>query len=752
MALPKHVEVHVDWPQFLAKHDMIWERCPEKWEDSPFLGNGMIGAMLFKEPEEAAWHLEIHRSDVQDHRDDSHGSPGFSRARLPIGHFLLYFEGNVTGCQLRLDLWNAELRGAIFTDKGRIDIKAIVHSDEMAILVEIMPDQGETNCFWQWYAAEAVSPRQSYGLRHGDSTRTLPSYMPNPHSSLRQESEISLSVQPLSAGGLTAAAWMEKPTAAGRLLIVTAAHSYPDESADREALATVRQIAAMAPEALWDSHRRSWHRYYPLSFVSLSDTQLESFYWIQMYKLFSATRADRALIDNQGPWLDETPWPYATWNLNVQLSYWPLFASNRLELAQSLWKTLYNGLENLITNVKEPYRHDSAGIATSSALDLKASVVVPGSVASGFAEAGNLTWALHDCWLYYRMTMDDSYLKEVLYPLLRRSINYYLHFLYEDEEQRLHLLATSSPEYGTVMEDCNYDLSLLRWGCEALIYSCQRLGINDGLLGRWREVLDKLTDYPEDENEGFLIGRGQPYEKSHRHYSHLLMIYPLYLIHAEQPGNRERIEKSLRHWQRKPEYLEGYSCTGSASISAGLGDGNQALVYLKRLWEGFLSPTTMYRELGPVIETPLSAAQAIHDMLLQSWGNTIRVFPAVPDAWKDVTIHDMRAEGGFLVSAIRREGVTQLVRIKSLAGEPCLVRTGIREPYYEFSGPKLPLEHIGDGLIRLRLLKGEDIVFALEPGTEWIIEPCVADEEAVNSYGLNARTRIERNHGRNPEL
>lgn len=28
----------------------------------------------------------------------------------------------------------------------------------------------------------------------------------------------------------------------------------------------------------------------------------------------------------------------------------------------------------------------------------------------------------------------------------------------------------------------------------------------------------------------------------------------------------------------------------------------------------------MYKEAGPVIETPLSGAQCIHDMLLQSWG------------------------------------------------------------------------------------------------------------------------------------
>lgn len=66
-----------------------------------------------------------------------------------------------------------------------------------------------------------------------------------------------------------------------------------------------------------------------------------------MYKLGSATRGDRALIDNCGPWLAVTPWPNAWWNLNVQLTYWALNASNHLDLAASLENALYNHTDNL---------------------------------------------------------------------------------------------------------------------------------------------------------------------------------------------------------------------------------------------------------------------------------------------------------------------------------------------------------------------------------------------------------------------
>jgi hypothetical protein len=50
--------------------------------------------------------------------------------------------------------------------------------------------------------------------------------------------------------------------------------------------------------------------------------------------------------------------------------------------------------------------------------------------------------------------------------------------------------------------------------------------------------------------------------------------------------------------------------------------------------------------------------EAIHEMLLQSDGGVIRLFPAVSAEWKDVSFDKLRAEGGFIVSAERRGGKT----------------------------------------------------------------------------------------------
>ena len=55
-------------------------------------------------------------------------------------------------------------------------------------------------------------------------------------------------------------------------------------------------------------------------------------------------------------------------------------------------------------------------------------------------------------------------------------------------------------------------------------------------------------------------------------------------------------------------------------------------------------------------------------MLLQSHTGIVRIFPAVPESWKDVEFSSLRAEGAFLVSATRSHGQVYEVRIVAEKG------------------------------------------------------------------------------------
>ncbi|WP_262705706.1 MULTISPECIES: glycosyl hydrolase family 95 catalytic domain-containing protein [Streptomyces] len=726
------------WATVLADADMVWQKMPQTWYEGPFLGNALLGSGIYAEPGDGhAVRFNVQHSEVQDHRPEF-GSL-FGLARLPIGYFTLEPVGAITAVDWRLRLRDAELTGTITTDKGTLALRALVHNSRSVMAIEVTPSAGETAFRWVFHPAEAISPRVDF--------KPVPDgYTGNPPAVVEDHHGVRAAVQPLLAGGQHVTAWRERTRAGRRTLYVTVAHSHPRRTARDRALKDIESASALPYDALAPTHRAWWHAYYRRSFLSLPDARLQRFYWIQLYKVAAAARADAPVMATSGPWLESTPWPATWWNLNVQLEYWLIHGSNHLEL-DAVTRALGEFRDNLSNQLDAPYRKDSAGIPRTTDIHLiNGGAVANGGFAVGIPgqdpptpEVGNLTWALHNVWLTYRHTMDESVLRDVVYPLLRKAIAYYLHFLTPGSDGKLHLPATFSPEYGVNAPDCNYDLMLLRWGCATLLDSARTLGVKDPSAPRWREVLAKLTPYPVDEN-GFMIGAGVPFAKSHRHYSHMLAVYPLYEVTWEDPAKRDLIETSLNHWVGFEGALQGYTFTGAASMSAQMGRGEDALKYLGELMRRFIQPNTMYKESGPVIETPLSAAQSLHDMVCQSWGGVIRVFPALPAAWGELMVHDFRTQGAFLLSAAREGGRTRWVRLRSEAGAPCVVRHSLDGPIEvrDGHGRRLPYETVGAGTIRIALTRGQEaIITARGDRPDLTVRPVEAGEPAPR-WGLPA--------------
>ena len=712
-----HMTTPQAWASFLATADLVWKRLPTTWFEGPFLGDGFLGTGVYAPPG-GPLRFTVQHSQVQDHRPEF-GSL-FGLARLPVGYFTLEPVGAITGVDWRLELWNAQLVGTITTTAGSLRLRALVHSAQSVLIVEVTPSDGEWDFVWSFHAQAAVSPRADPVFQKPPPA----GYTANPSPVLSARGDVNLIAQPLLAGGGHATAWREVTGDATRTLYAAVAWSFPEATAADHAHRAVSRSSA-APLAMFErDHLAWWHGYYRKSFLSIPDSRLQSFYWIQLYTVASAARRDAPVMATSGPWLEPTPWPATWWNLNVQLEYWLIHGSNHLEL-DAVTRALSQYRQNLIDQVAPAYRDDSAGIPRTTDMALMNGA---GTGTAGFGvgipgqdpptpEVGDLTWALHNVWLSYRHTMEPRILRDVVYPLLRRAINYYRHFLFTGADGRLHLPATFSPEYGVDAPDTNYDLALIRWGTATLLESAEILRIADPLIPAWQDLRARLVDYPIDGN-GFMIGAGVPFAKSHRHYSHMLSVYPLYLVHWEQPESRDLIARSLQHWISFVGALQGYSYTGAASISAQMLRGADAAFYLSELLRLFVQPNTMYKESGPVIETPLSAAQSLHDMLCQSWGGVVRVFPAVPPAWADVTLHNFRTQGAFLLTAVRRQGATAWVRVRSEAGSRCVLRTGIAGPL----AVRGPAGH----QVAWRQVSAEDIAIDLRPGEEALVYPAGA--------------------------
>lgn len=652
---PAALATGIDWSAFLGRQDLVWNRLPRGWGESAFIGNGRLGATIDEENGAFGW--SVNRMDVV--HDES---------RYPIGRAILRTAGAITGGEARLTLWDAEASGTVRTQRGEIHWRSFVSRSPEVIVVVLDGRGGERGATLDWSPALARPPRKVH-----NKTPFAPEDLHPPAAVTNAGSSIT-SVQTFIGGDAHAESIIRTDAANGeRVYYVSIGYAKTGDAALREARSTTTAASHRGLAQLSDGERRWWHQYYPESFVSFPDARLQSYYWIQIYKLGAAMRPDGPILDLNGPWFNDTPWPAIWWNLNIQLTYSPLFRANRLGLAESLFKNLDRNRQALIANVPERLRGQAAAIGRSSGPDLVRKVDLATATSDASHEMGDLPWTLFYYWEYYHYTMDDAILRARLYPLLRLAIGNYLAYVQKGEDGLYHLPPTESPELA-VVPDASYDLALLRWGLQTLVASATRLRIDDPLLPRWREVLTGLTPIARD-STGLWVGAGRPWKQSHRHYSHLLAIYPLGLITPDRPTDRTLIEASLRTWEREPSLFRGYSLTGGASMHAMLGQGDTALARLNQFLDfpKYMEPNTFYAEAGPVIETPLSAATTIQELFLQDWGSALRVFPAMPSVWKEAAFEHLRGDGAFLVSAVRANGRTAWVRIESLAGAPLRV-------------------------------------------------------------------------------
>jgi alpha-L-fucosidase 2 len=208
-----------------------------------------------------------------------------------------------------------------------------------------------------------------------------------------------------------------------------------------------------------------------------------------------------------------------------------------------------------------------------------------------------------------------------------------------------------------------------------------------------------------------------------------MAIHPLGQIRWEGgEDHRETIRASLADLERLgTDYWTGYSFSWLANLAARARDGGaaeEALEIFSRAFclrngfhcngdqsgEGHSRFT--YRPF--TLEGNFAAAAGIQEMLLQSYSGTIRIFPAVPETWEDVSFSTLRAEGAFLVSAERKGGRTTYVGIRAERGGICVLADPFNGEDFSAEGISGKIERTGDGRLRFPLDPGRTVELRLD--------------------------------------
>ena len=286
-------------------------------------------------------------------------------------------------------------------------------------------------------------------------------------------------------------------------------------------------------------------------------------------------------------------------------------------------------------------------------------------------------WAAQSFDEYYLYTGDKKFLKDRAYPYFK-DIGTAIKALLKEKNGKLYLPLSTSPEiYDNTRKaylkgNSNFDLALLIYLFSTLKTYAQILGKNKESES-YDKILNKLDDIGLD-GRHILLDTEQHTFASHRHFSHLMCLYPLHLINYDTDEHKRIYEGSLWDIELHGTGLwVGYSYGMCAQIYAMAQKGNAAYEKLRQFANGYVAENgfhlngdfkgygyscIQYRPF--TLEASYAYCDALHEMLMQDHQGYIHLFPAMPQSWneKGISFKSLRSRNGVLVSANCKKGET----------------------------------------------------------------------------------------------
>lgn len=727
--------------QLKASHNLVADSLAKHWDEAIPLGNGMLGALIWQK--ENKLRISLDRADLWDERD----AIDLSRFnfkwvqqqvakneydtvhRLGDDPYEVYpYPTKIPACALEFDV----------SSLGKIKAVSLDISNELCT-VEFLNGVRFNNYI------HAINNVGYFGFENLSSAIIIPELMiPNYTDATNDAAGNSVEGQGLKRLGYAKGTITKtknkivyhQPTTSNHYYeILVQWQQLPGNryigqwTITSNTPASLPLLNATAKEPTgWDTHTVWWSNYWKQSSVSIPDALLEKQYYLEMYKLACVARKGTPAITLQAIWTADNgslpPWKGDFHHdLNTQLSYWPSYTGNHLQEAATYTDWLW-----AVRAENKQFTKQYFGV---EGLNVPGVTTISGNAMGGWIQyslsPSTASWLAQHFYWQWKYGMDESFLQERAYPYLHEVATFIEQITYLKNGERK-IALSSSPEYHdndikAWFEDyTNYDLSLYKFALTAAAEVAVAMHKTEE-SDHWKMIQQQLPGFNVNET-GLTIAPGQNLDESHRHHAQLMAIYPMAQLDINNAAEKKIIELSLRRLEEKgTRNWCGYSFSWAACIYARAQLADSAVKQLQIFANNFCSVNSFhlngdqrggeyssftYRPF--TLEGNFAFAQGIHELLLQSKHNYIEVFPALPKNWKDISFNSLRAEGAFLISAKKENGVAAEVKVFAEKGGILRIKLPFKTMVIQKENPDMIVTG-NDGLVTVQMKKGQTIIF-----------------------------------------
>ena len=536
-----------------------------------------------------------------------------------------------------------------------------------------------------------------------------------------------------------------------RLAVALSADGKTDRKAvaivtSREAKDPLSAALALARETLKadagrtiESHEAQWRRFWSASGVDLGEGLLGETWYRNLYFLRCVSRSGAispglfaGLIHDKPAWHGD----YHT-NYNIQQTFWTAYVTNHADLAEPYDRLVRQYLPRARWLAGKVF--DCGGAYYPHVLF----AYEPPDPAKCKGPTGRQyihhVWGFtlgvngftaQPLWWHYKYAPNRDLLEKVVYPVVRDVAVFQADFMdtcERDKSGKVVLGPSVSPEHWGWTKDFarntngTFDIAMFRYIFRAAIEGATTLGRDEKLVARWRKALERLPDYPTTKGPNPIVVdvQGAP-PITYNITVPAVPVFPADVVTwwspAEQKALFARTIGSLR-WN-------GNNSSIMMSVARARLSMPGTAEWVRKTLAARYRPNGTFglNRVGSGINTyghyteQFAATMAISELLIQSVGDIIRLFPAWPKD-TDAKFASLRTQGGFLVTASRKAGKTGPVTVMSTVGGKLRLLSpwkaiGVRRG----SGRVEKLKPDARGVIEIDTKPAERLVFTPVPG------------------------------------